>query len=55
MLAELKAEEDKYKDIEPLVQQELEMHKQIYAACANSDIKNIYKFATRMAKDQKLL
>ncbi|TDG49891.1 hypothetical protein AWZ03_003667 [Drosophila navojoa] len=55
MLAELKAEEDKYKDIEPLVQQELEMHKQIYAACANSDIKKIYEFAMRVAKDHKHL
>ncbi|EDW65006.1 uncharacterized protein Mis12 [Drosophila virilis] len=55
MLAELEAEQEKYTAILPLVQRELEMHQQIYAACANCDIKKMHTLATLMAKDQKLL
>lgn len=49
MLAELNAEQENFQSIEPLIQKELEMHQRIYDACANSEFRNLYTFASNLA------
>ncbi|EDW03433.1 uncharacterized protein LOC6561423 [Drosophila grimshawi] len=55
MLAELEAEQARFTAIEPLIEQEQEMHQKIYDACAKSEIKKLYKLAANMANDQQPL
>ncbi|KAM8718124.1 hypothetical protein ACLKA7_004776 [Drosophila subpalustris] len=53
MLAELVAEQEKFTAIEPLIEQELQVHQLLYEACANSDHKNIHKFAHQLVADMQ--
>ncbi|XP_034474808.1 uncharacterized protein LOC117782011 [Drosophila innubila] len=51
MLAELKAEQTKFTSIAPSIDRELQMHHLIREACANSDHKNVYKFALNLLEN----
>ncbi|ALC38163.1 Mis12 [Drosophila busckii] len=55
MLEELEAEQKKFTSLEQHIQHELQMHKQIHKICGNTELQNVYKFATDLTKDEKLL
>lgn len=49
MIAELKAEQERFQKIETFIQKELEMHHRIYDACSKSELKNLHVFANNLA------